>query len=254
MDDADFLNQVSDALSSLPAVRAVTLGGSRAQGTARSDSDWDLAVYYQGDFQPQSLRDLGWNGEVSELGGWGGGVFNGGAWLHIDGRAVDVHYRDLDVVNEQITEASAGRFHIEPLMFHLAGIPSYLVVGELAINQTLRGTLPTPDYPEPLRTSAPRIWTQRAELPLDYAETNHAARGRVTQCVGLLAIAACQYAHAILAARGEWVTNEKTLLDRAELTETDAIIGRASAQPAHLPRAVVALRELGRARLGATTR
>ena len=76
MDDADFLNDVGDALISLPTVRAVTLGGSRAQGTARPDSDWDLAVYYQGEFQPQALRDLGWTGEVSELGGWGGGVFN----------------------------------------------------------------------------------------------------------------------------------------------------------------------------------
>ena len=249
VDDIGFLNDVRDALFALPTVQAVTLGGSRAQGTCRPDRDWDLAIYYRGQFQPQSLRDLGWSGEVSEIGGWGGGVFNGGAWLHIDGRRVDVHYRDLDVIDEQIARTSAGQFHIESLMFHLAGIPSYLVVGELAINRILRGTLPNPAYPDPLRTKAPGVWLQRAEGNLDYAETNHARRGRLTQCTGLLAVAACQYAHAVLAARGEWITNEKTLLDRADLTKADAIIAEATPEPGPLTRAVGAIRELGQARL-----
>ncbi|WP_420813939.1 nucleotidyltransferase domain-containing protein, partial [Phytoactinopolyspora endophytica] len=101
MDDDRFLDPIADILVALPHVEAVTLGGSRAQGTHRTDSDWDLAIYYRGDFRPQSLRDLGWEGTVSELGEWGGGVFNGGAWLRIDGRPVDVHYRDLAVVREQ---------------------------------------------------------------------------------------------------------------------------------------------------------
>lgn len=35
------------------------------------------------------LARLGWPGEVSEIGGWGGGVFNGGAWLEIEGHGVD---------------------------------------------------------------------------------------------------------------------------------------------------------------------
>jgi predicted nucleotidyltransferase len=43
-------------------VRAVTLGGSRAAGTTRPDSDWDFAVYYRGTFSPDSLRALGWPG------------------------------------------------------------------------------------------------------------------------------------------------------------------------------------------------
>lgn len=36
--------------------------------------------------------------------------------------------------------------------------------------------------------------------------------------------AASQAAHAILAARGEWVTNEKTLLTKAGLREIDQIL------------------------------
>jgi hypothetical protein len=144
-------------------VRAVTLGGLRAEGTHRPDSDWDFSLYYRGRFDPQTLRDIGWPGAVSEIGGWGDGVFNGGAWLEIDGRRCDVHYRDLDFVDRELAEASEGRFRIEPLMFHLAGIPSYLVLAELAVKQVLRGQLPTPDYPAALRARAPGVWWNRPE-------------------------------------------------------------------------------------------
>ncbi len=70
--------------------------------------------------------------------GWGG-VFNGGAWLQVDGRKVDVHYRDLDDVEHQLAEARAGRFGIERLLFYLAGVPTYVVVAEIALNQVLYG-------------------------------------------------------------------------------------------------------------------
>ncbi|WLW55862.1 nucleotidyltransferase domain-containing protein [Streptomyces sp. YU58] len=229
MSDADFLNVVSDRLAALPTVRAVALGGSRAQGTHTPDSDWDLAVYYRGPFDPADLRALGWEGEVSEVGGWGGGVFNGGAWLTIDGRRVDVHYRDLDVVEHELAEAEEGRFRVEPLLFHLAGIPSYLVVAELAINRVLRGELPRPDdFPEKLRRTANERWYGTARATLAYARSNHAPTGRLTEVAGAVATAAVQTGHAVLAARGEWVTNEKRLLERAGLRAVDGIVAGAA--------------------------
>ncbi|MER7082524.1 Nucleotidyltransferase domain-containing protein [Saccharopolyspora kobensis] len=223
-EEADFETHVADRLAALPGVRAVSLGGSRAQGTHRTDSDWDFAIYYRGRFEPQHLRDVGWPGEVSELGAWGGGVFNGGAWLRIDDRPVDVHYRDLDVVEHVLGEARAGRFEWQPLMFHLAGIPSYLVLAELAINRVLHGELPRPEFPRPLREAAPEVWWQQASLTLAYARANHAPHGRLAETAGAIAQAACQSAHAVLAARGEWVTNEKRLLARAGLREADQLI------------------------------
>jgi Nucleotidyltransferase domain len=72
-------------------LRAVAaLGGSRVTGTARPDSDWDFSLYYRGPagpFDPETLRTLGWPGDVFPLGSWGGGVFNSGAWLRAGGRA-----------------------------------------------------------------------------------------------------------------------------------------------------------------------
>jgi predicted nucleotidyltransferase len=222
-DDA-FLDRVADALAALPHVDAVALGGSRAQGTHRPDSDWDLAVYYRGAFDPADLRAVGWPGVVSELGGWGGGVFNGGAWLEIEGRRVDVHYRDLDVVDRVLAEAERGEFRVEALLFHLAGIPTYLLAAELGVARTLRGALARPAYPPALRAAAVASWSTSARLTLDHAAHNAAPAGRAAQVAGAIAVAGCQAAHAVLAARGEWVTNEKRLLDRAGLRRLDEVV------------------------------
>ncbi|MFT9479773.1 nucleotidyltransferase domain-containing protein [Streptomyces sp. 11-1-2] len=238
MPDAMFLDDVAGRLAALPAVRAVTLGGSRAQGTHTPESDWDLAVYYRDGFDPADLRAVGWEGEVSEIGEWGGGVFNGGAWLTIDGRRVDVHYRDLEVVEHELAESRLGRFRWEPLMFHLAGIPSYLVVAELALNQVLRGALPRPDYPAALREAAPPMWRGRAALTLRYASAAYVGRGQATEVAGAVATAALQTAHAVLAARGEWATNEKRLLQRAGLRGIDTIVAGLRPEPAALAEAV----------------
>ncbi|NUW46956.1 nucleotidyltransferase domain-containing protein [Nonomuraea rhodomycinica] len=238
MADDTFLDHVADRLAALPTVCAVSLGGSRAQGTHTSDSDWDLAVYYRGGFDPADLRAVGWSGEVSEIGGWGGGVFNGGGWFTIDDRRVDVHYRDLDAVEHELAEARRGRFRWEPLMFHLAGVPSYIVVAELALNQVLRGTLPCPEYPEPLRRAAPPVWRDRATMTLQYAKDAYVRRGQAAEVAGALATVAMQTAHAVLAARGEWVTNEKRLLRRAGLRGVDAIVAGLRPEPEALAQMV----------------
>jgi predicted nucleotidyltransferase len=219
-----FVTYVTERLASLPGVEAVTLGGSRATGTYGPDSDWDFAVYYRGRFSPDDLRGLGWPGEISAIGGWGGGVFNGGAWLRVGDRRVDVHYRDLGDVEHHLAEAREGRFHVERLMFHLAGVPTYIVVAELALSRVLHGDLPRPEYPGALRTRARERWQDEARQTLRYARSAHAARGHVTDCAGAIAVAACQAAHAVLAGRGRWVTNEKTLLDDAGLRDVDRVL------------------------------
>jgi predicted nucleotidyltransferase len=222
-----FARRLGDELARLPGVEAVALGGSRAQGTARADSDWDLAIYYRDTFDPDDLRRVGWPGVVSDIGGWGGGVFNGGAWLTVEGRAVDIHYRDLAAVERERERAERGEFGIEPLMFHLAGIPTYIILAELAINRVLVGDLLRPEYPPLLSERASAEWARRAQAHLDYAASNHAARGRVTQCFGLVAVAAAEAAHAVLAANRMWATNDKRLLDEAGLSIIDGALAAA---------------------------
>jgi predicted nucleotidyltransferase len=228
--DALFLDRLADSLVRLPGVEAVALGGSRAQGTDHPDSDWDVAVYYRGVFDPESVRELGWPGEISEVGGWGP-VFNGGGKLTVDGRVVDIHYRDLDLVESIHEEALRGEFTTTALLFHQADLPSYVLLAELGVNRTLRGRLPEWEYPQALRLSAPGVWRARAEMTLTYAEEGHARHGRIAQCAGLISEAACHAAHAILAHRGVWATNEKHLLTAAGLRGVDQIVAGIGADP-----------------------
>jgi predicted nucleotidyltransferase len=214
VDDSEFTAWLVAELSALPTVVAVSLGGSRTRQDHHPDSDWDLAVYYRGRFEPDALRAKGWDGDVSEVGGWGGGVMNGGAWLTIDGRRVDVHYRDLDDVEYWCTEARAGRFVKQLLMFYAAGIPTYVVMGELALNVVLAGELPTPEYPDALATEASRRWRGDAIGSLRYAEAAVAAQGDVTVAIANAARGLVEAAHSRLAARKMWVLNEKGIAER----------------------------------------
>ena len=240
--DTTFVETVADALYSLPGVEAIALGGSRAQGTNRPESDWDVAIYYRGGFDPNTVRELGWPGQLSDIGGWGR-VFNGGGKLTVDEHLIDVHYRDLGLIDQIHDDALRGEFTIEPLLFHQAGLPSYILLAELGLNKALRGSLPRWDYPKALREAAPTIWWDHADHTVHYA-AGHARHGRVAQCAGLLSEAACHTAHAILAHRGEWVTNEKQLLSMAGIRGIDVIVARLGTEPESLLRATAAARDL----------
>src|SRR4051812_23615411 len=155
-------------LAGLPGACAVVLGGSRATATHRPDSDWDLGVYYRGSerpLDPDDVRGLARAGEVSALGEWGP-IVNGGPWLTVDGAPVDVLYRDLDQVERWLRDARQGRFEVLLQNGYLVGAPTYLPVGELAINVPLFGELPRPAFPDLLAAAAPERWNGRASVAL----------------------------------------------------------------------------------------
>jgi hypothetical protein len=72
--DEAFGRWVAERAVAVPGVVAVALGGSRAQGLHRPDSDWDFGLYYRGRLDPDDVRALGWPGTVFAPGEWGGGV------------------------------------------------------------------------------------------------------------------------------------------------------------------------------------
>ncbi|MEU9507520.1 nucleotidyltransferase domain-containing protein [Micromonospora sp. NPDC048170] len=47
---------LADRLCAVGGVVAVALGGSRARGEHRPDSDWDLGLYYRGELDVPGLR------------------------------------------------------------------------------------------------------------------------------------------------------------------------------------------------------
>ena len=109
----------------------------------------------------------------------------------------------------------------------------------------LRGRMPRPSsYPRKLRRTAGERWSATARATLAYAKANHAPAGRLTEVAGAVATAAVQTGHAVLAARGEWVTNEKRLLDRAGLRGVDEVMAGVGRRPDDLAAALSRAEEL----------
>ena len=209
------MEHLAARLAAIPGVVAVTLGGSRASNTAVDDSDWDFGLYYRGRLDPADIVALGWPGRVFAPGQWGA-IVNGGAWLTIDGAKVDLIYRDLDEVMRWTAAAERGEFEVHREVGYVAGIATYVLAGELALGRVLAGDLPRPAFPEKLRQTAPTVWSRPAAGALHYAAGYAERRDRVA-CLANLCQAVLATAQGRLAAEGEWVLNEKRLVERAGL-------------------------------------
>lgn len=151
------------ALVQVPGVVAAVLGGSRARGENRPDSDWDLGLYYREPLDVPALRRLareftGTHVEVAAPGGWGPWV-NGGAWLVRDGVHIDWILRDADRVSGVIDDVRRGRYEVGIQPGHPLGFWSPCYAGEVATCRVLAdpgGELAAlrervAEYPEPLR-------------------------------------------------------------------------------------------------------
>jgi hypothetical protein len=218
------VEHLATQLAAIPGVVAVTLGGSRATNTAVEGSDWDFGLYYRGRLDPADVVALGWPGQVFAPGEWGR-IVNGGAWLTVDGTKVDLIYRDLDEVLRWTAAAEDGQFEIQREVGYVAGIATYVPAGELALGRVLAGALPRPGFPRKLRRTAPTAWFRLAAGALHFAEV-HAGRADRAACLANLCQAVLAAAQGRLAAAGEWVLNEKRLVERAGLESVQRRLGR----------------------------
>jgi hypothetical protein len=175
----------------------------------------DYLLYYRGTLDAAELRKLEFEGDVGETGMWRR-LMNGGASLTVEGRRVEVIYRDLDAVEHWVGEASEGRFEIDAVDGWLAAMPTCVLAGELATCEALAGELARPEFPAALRASVTRRWREMAARALAIAESL-ASRGDVAGCAGLLAKAAIAAAQARLAECEEWVLGEGRIVRRAGL-------------------------------------
>jgi hypothetical protein len=233
---------VADLVESLMGIAGTVAVARVGGGDARAAPGGEPAyvLYYRGTLNTAELRELPFEGDVSEPGAWGR-LMNGGASLAVEGRRVEVIYRDLDAVKRWVAEATEGRFEIDAVDGWLAGMPTYVLVGELATCEALAGELPRPEFPGALRESATRRWRDNAASALEIAESL-ASRGDVAGSVGLLASAAVATAQARLAERGEWALSESGIVRRAGLSRTEAILAATGDRPLDLERAVSRMR------------
>ncbi|EGJ79029.1 putative DNA polymerase beta subunit [Streptomyces sp. Tu6071] len=223
----DELQAMAARLTEVDGIVAVALGGSRARGLHRPDSDYDLGLYYRGGLDTAALRALAGEGvEVSEPGGWGPWV-NGGAWLTVGEDRVDWIYRDLDRVEAVWEGCREGRFETGFQPGHPLGFHSPAYVGEVAVCQVLAdptGALTalrtaTRDYPPPLRAAV--VENARWEAPFILAAARKGAKSADAAYVaGCLFRATGLLAHALHAHAGTYVLNEKGALHAAATLPT----------------------------------
>jgi predicted nucleotidyltransferase len=212
------IEQMAGRLAEVPGVVGVMLGGSRARGAHRPDSDWDLGVYYRGELDLAALRELaGPEVEVAGPGGWGPWV-NGGAWLQVDGVAVDWILRDLDRVERVWADCREGRYEVGVQAGHPLGFWSPCYAGEVALGRVLADSsgelaalrAQTATYPEPLRAALTAgVW--EAEFLVGGAAKG-AARGDTLYVALCLSRAVGVLVQALYARDRHWCLNEKGAL------------------------------------------
>ncbi|MBR7836382.1 nucleotidyltransferase domain-containing protein [Actinospica durhamensis] len=251
--------EMAERLAKVPGVVGVLLGGSRARGEHRPESDWDLGVYYRGELDLDALRALaGPDVEVAGPGGWGPWV-NGGAWLRVDGVAVDWILRDLDRVRRVWADCREGRYEVGAQVGHPLGFWSPCYAGEVALGQVLAD--PTGElaelrreaatYPEPLR-DALVAGAGEARFLVGVAAKG-AARADTLYVALCLSRAVGVLTQALFAHDRRWCLNEKGALAVAQTlpgaphdfgARANGALGRLGGTPESLALAVAEVRAL----------
>jgi predicted nucleotidyltransferase len=229
--DEALLRRLVVALSAVPGVEAIALGGSRARGTAVATSDYDIGLYYRAN-RPidvaalgkvaAALDDRGVEASVTPIGGWGPWI-DGGGWLLVGGVHVDLLYRDLDRVGAAIDAAHAGKVE----RFYQPGHPHAFLptiyMGEAACARLLHdpaGTLAalqrrTTPYPAALAVAL----RERFEWEADFALANARKsldRGDVSYLAGCAFRAIACLCQTLFALNGVYLLNEKGAVAAAD--------------------------------------
>ena len=225
--DDRFLHDLARRLTTVPGIVGVTLGGSRARGTHTPESDTDLGLYYRPPLDLERLGDLardvaGPGAGVTAPGEWGPWV-DGGAWLTIEGAAVDWIYRDVDRVRASWEDARAGRVRFHAQTGHPLGVPDFAYAGEIALAVVLAD--PTGElaalrtaartYPDALRRAlvVAGLWEAGFLIGLAAKAVSRADTTYVSGCL-FRVVGLC--AHALHGHAGRWLVGEKGAVRAAQ--------------------------------------
>jgi hypothetical protein len=251
MQNDQISERIMTALCPVPGVAAIVLGGSRGRGTATDASDHDFGLYYEPDapINVPALRTAVGpllaneaTATITAIGEWGPRI-NGGAWLTVDGRKVDLLYRDLGRVRESIADCRAGRITMDYQPGHPHGFCSAIYAGEVATCRLLHDSagvvarLKSELVPLPpaLRDAIILKFKWEVRFSIDNAALA-AKRAEQTHVAGSAYRALCCMAQVLFAANGRWLINEKGAL--AEAARFPVTIGGLDGAVAEIWRAI----------------
>ncbi len=221
------IERLVPALSAVPGIDAVVLGGSRARGDTTPESDYDFGLYFRADtpFDVRDLRaavapflDTPEEATSTEIGEWGKWIVGGG-WLRIGGRAVDLLYRDADTVAAVIDDAKQGILSVDYQPGHPHCFVSSIWLAEvhhclpLADSNATIARLKQSLVPYP--PALGRALIERFSWEIDFAAGNAAkavSRNDRSYIAGSIFRALACAAQVIAAINGVYVMNEKGAL------------------------------------------
>jgi hypothetical protein len=225
------LDTITFDLANIPGVTAVVLGGSYARGTARPESDIDVALYYA-ESSPPEIEALRRCAEkisipnhpptVAGYYKWGPWV-NGGAWIRTSAGKLDLLYRNTDQVRRVLDESDNGIYHHDYYQQPTFGFVSVIYLAETKcciplcdpqnLLERLKQRLET--YPPALRRKLIHDGLMVAEFTLSHAHT-FSDRGDVLNTVGCLTKVAYALSQTLFALNGEYYFGDKGSLEAVE--------------------------------------
>lgn len=222
----DIVTSLVDRLKVIRGVKAVVLGGSRADDTHKPDSDFDVGIYYDDPLGldldgikklANAVNDTP-DPTVTSLGGWGKWI-NGGAWLTVRGRRVDFLYRDINFVRQVIQDSKRGFTQFDFYQQPPYGFYSYIYCGEIQTCRVLfdpdasiaRLKEDVTEYPEPLKKTIVdgNLWD--AEFALSHCK-KAAEHGEVLIVAGCLTRIASDLIQVLYAINEVFFVSEKKFL------------------------------------------
>jgi hypothetical protein len=231
MSDDPFLTRLTSTLARVPGIAAIVLGGSRGRGTAHEHSDYDIGLYYAA-AEPldtaallaaaKSFADNPDVTSVTPVGEWGPWIVGGG-WLSIEGRKVDLLYRNIEAVTDVISACRAGRISMDYQPGHPHGFCSAIWAGEIALCRPLHdpkgaiaalkaAALP---YPPALRDALDRRFQWEVLFAIENAGLA-VVSGEQTHVAGCTYRALTCVAQVLFALNARYLINEKGALREAE--------------------------------------
>ena len=233
------LEDVTEKLEGLPGVVGVVLGGSRAKGEHRADSDIDIGIYYDVNkgFETESVGEIATElddehrtGLITPLGAWGPWV-NGGGWLVIGGYHVDFLFRDARRVSRVIEDCLKGIVTADYQTGHPHAYLNLMYMGEVDLCRILadpEGRIAelkakTRPYPKSLQDAVIGRFLFEASFSLMFADANR-DRDDLAYVSGCCFRTVACLNHVLFAKNEEYCINEKravAMVDRFALKPKD---------------------------------
>lgn len=226
------LDKIILALSHVPGVLAIALGGSQSRSEADPLSDYDLGLYFnQGELDIpalaeclKSLDDEHRDGLLNAPGEWGPWIIGGG-WLTVDGTSVDLLLREVHHVEAVLKDCISGNITIDYQCGHPFGFVNTIYAAEThyckplwqnspAVLDELKALLYSKgEYSPPMREAVVKRFLWEAWFSL-ICSRKAADRGEINYAMGSVFRTVCSWVEVLYALNGAYLMNEKGALPR----------------------------------------